>query len=271
MILIIKLLRKIKDDDIFGLSAQFSYFIILGVFPFLILTISILCGYSNYIYYILNSLSSILPPDVYNLVSSVVNYAVGSCGRPYLPASIFVILWSATSGSATIISGINTAYGFTEKRNYFFLRIRGILLTLAIMLSIQIIFALIVTGGQLVIFVQNIALFSGITYILINIFRYAMPFILLFVTFSAAYKLLPYEKVEFAFVFPGALSATLGFIIGSYCYSHYISARILYYNSIYKNLSGLLIFIIWVYLLSIIFLAGAEVNYFASIHKNNKR
>ena len=264
MVLIMKLLRKTKEDDIFALSAQYSYFIILGVFPFLILAISLLCNYSSYIYYILNSLSSFLPQDVYNIIFNIINYSVSSCNKPYLSASMLVILWSATSGSATIINGINKAYCFTSKKHFILLRLKGILLSLAITLSMQIIFALIVAGRQLLIFVQSIELFSNYNYLLIDIFRYAMPFVFLFVTFSAAYKFLPYEKVEFSFVFPGALFATLGFIVGSYVYSRYISRRILYYNSIYGNLSGIFVFIIWIYMLSIIFLTGAEVNYLTS-------
>jgi len=268
MILIMQLLRKIIEDDIFALSAQFSYFIILGIFPFLILAISLLCNYSSYIYYILNSLSTFLPQDVYNIVFSVIRYSISSCSKPYLSVSMLIILWSATSGSATIINGINKAYGFSVKQNYLFLRIRGILFALAIMITMQVLFALIVAGRQLLIFVQNIELFSSLNYVLINIFRYAMPFVLLFVTFSAAYKFLTYEKVKFSFVFPGALFATTGFIIGSYAYSHYISKRILYYNTIYGNLSSVFVFIIWIYMLSIVFLAGAEVNYLSSKYKN---
>ncbi|MFA9422678.1 MAG: YihY/virulence factor BrkB family protein [Sedimentibacter sp.] len=264
LISIMRLLRKIKEDKIFSLSAQFSYFIILGIFPFLILAISMLCNYSDYIYYILNSLSPFLPQDVYNIIINIINYSISSCNKPYLSASMLVILWSATSGSVTIISGINRAYGFTTKTHYLFLRLKGIILSLAIMIAMQIIFTLIVAGSQILIFLEKIEIFSSYNYFFINVFRYATPFVFLFVIFSGAYKFLPYEKVKFSFVFPGALFASLGFIIDSYAYSYYISIKILYYNSIYGNLSGLFVFIVWIYMLSIIFLTGAEVNFFAS-------
>ena len=264
-----KLLNKTIEDDIFSLSAQFSYFIILGIFPFLIFAISILCGYSEYIYYLLNSLSSFMPEDVYRIVNGVINYAVGSCSKSYLSASMFVLLLSATSGSATIINGINKAYGFNAKRHYLFLRLEGIVFALAIMITMQVIFALIVAGRPLLIYLANITIYANLNYFLINLLRYALPFAMMFLLFSAAYKFLPYEKVEFSFVFPGALFATAGIIAGSYLYSHYVSKKFLYYNSIYGNLSGVFVFIIWIYILSIIFLAGAEVNYLAS--KNRKR
>ncbi len=36
----------------------------------------------------------------------------------------------------------------------------------------------------------------------------------------------------------------------------------MYYSSIYGNLSGVIIFLIWIFILSLIFLTGAEINYF---------
>jgi membrane protein len=183
---------------------------------------------------------------------------------------MLVLLWSATSGSATIISGINRAYGFTAKRHFLFLRLEGIVFAVAVMISMQVIFALVVAGRPILIYLEDITIYKDLNYLLINILRYAVPFILLFLLFSAAYKFLPYEKVDFSFVFPGALFASMGILTGSYFYSHYVSTRFMYYNSIYGNLSGVFVFIIWIYILSIIFLMGAEVNYFVSKSKRCK-
>lgn len=264
---VMKLLNKTIEDNIFALSAQFSYFIILGIFPFLIFAISLLCSYSEYIYYLLNTLNSFMPEDVYKIVYNMVNYAVNSCSKSYLSLSMLVLLWSATSGSATIISGINRAYGFNAKRHFLFLRLEGIVFAAAIMVSMQVIFALVVAGRPILFYLEKITIYKDLNYFLIHVLRYAIPFVLLFLLFSAAYKFLPYEKVDFSFVFPGALFSSIGILTGSYFYSHYVSTRFMYYNSIYGNLSGVFIFIIWIYILSIIFLMGAEVNYFVSKNK----
>ena len=270
-VFLIKLMSKMKDDNIVALSAQFSYYIILGIFPFLILAISILCNYSYYIFYLLNSVESILPTDVFNIVSSVVKNSVGSCSKPYFSASIIVILWSATAGSATIINGINRAYGFTVRNKYLFMRIEGIIFALALMITMQIIFALIVLGSEIVSFLQQIILFSDFTFSIIHVFRYALPILLLFLVISAAYKFLTYEKVSYSFVIPGAVASTIGFVSGSMVYSNYISTKAKYYNSIYGNLSGLIIFLIWIFILSIIFLTGAEINYFTGKRSQKRK
>lgn len=270
-VFLIKLLSKMKEDNIVAFSAQFSYYIILGIFPFLILAISLMCNYNEYIFYILSSVEKILPTDVYTIVSKVIYNTAGSCNKPYFSASIIVILWSATAGSASIINGINRAYGFTVKNNYLFMRIEGIIFSVALMLIMQLIFALIVLGREIVLFLEKIELFSEITYFIINIFRYALPIILLFLVFSAAYKFLTYEKVSFSFVIPGAIASTVGFVVGSMIFSNYISTKAKYYSSMYGNLSGVIVFLIWIFILSIIFLTGAEINYFAGKHSRKKK
>lgn len=262
-----KLMNKTFEDNIFALSAQLSYYLILSIFPFIILAISLMCGYSEYIYDFLGSLSAVLPEQVYSIIYNVLKYSASSCSKPYLTISMLIIIWSATSGSATIINGINIAYGFSTKKNYLFLRLRGILFTLALMVSLQIIFAVIVAGRSLLIFVKKISFFTEYNFIFIDILRFALSFFIVFIILSAAYKFLPYERVKFSYAFPGAIFAAAGSIAGSYIYSRYVSSRVVYINSIYGNLSGLFVFIIWIYILSIIFLTGAEVNYFAAKQK----
>lgn len=269
-VFIVKLLSKMKEDNIFELSAQFSYYIILGIFPFLILSISILCNYSNFIYEILHTVESIVPEDVYKIVYSIVTKSVNSCAKPYISSSLIILLWSATAGSATIIAGINRAYGFTVNRNYFFMRLEGIIFSFAIMVTLQIIFALIVLGNEIINLMQNTSLLSDVLYSIIHIFRYVLPFLLMFLIFSAAYKYLTYEKVKFSFVFPGAAFATIGIIAGSTAYSYYIGTKTIYYNTIYGNLSGVIIFLLWIFIMSIIFLTGAEINYFAGKSRQKK-
>ena len=262
-----KLINKTLEDNILALSAQLSYYLILSIFPFMILAISLMCGNSTYIFDFVNSLSAVLPEQVYVIIYNVLKYSVGSCSKPYLTISMLIILWSATSGSATIINGINIAYGFNTKKNYLLLRLRGILFTLALMISMQIVFAVIVAGRSLLIFVKNISYFDGYNFIFIDILRFVLAFFVVFIILSAAYKFLPYEKVKFSYAFPGAIFAAVGSIAGSYIYSRYVSSKVVYINSIYGNLSGLFVFIIWIYILSIIFLTGAEVNYFAAKQK----
>lgn len=271
IVFIIKLLSKMKDDNIVELSAQLTYYLLLGIFPFLILIISMLCNYSDYIIYVLNSVEGVLPEDVYNIVSNVVYSTLNSCNQPVFSSSLLILLWSATAGSSTIINAINRAYGFTARKNYLFMRLEGIIFAAVITILVFVVFALIVLGKEIILFVQKFIVIPHINFDIINAFRYVMPFLLLLFIFSLAFKILTYEKVGFAFVVPGALFSSIGFILGSYIFSNYISTKLKYYSTIYGNLSGVVVFLIWIFLLSVIFLTGAEINYFAGKkrYKNN--
>lgn len=268
---ILKLLKKISEDDIFSLSAQFSYYIILGIFPFIIMLISIFGYYTSFFYYLLSSARSIIPLEVYNIVLNIAEDSAGSYNKSYVSASIIALIWSASSGSVGIIKGINKAYDYPIRKNYLFIRIKGILFTFALMFSLQIAFIFIVAGRQLIIFLQRIALLTDVIILVINLLRYAFPLALLIIIFSFTYKFLPYEKVSFHFVLPGALFATFGCIIGSLVFSMYISNRSSFYSNIYGNLSGVFVFIIWIYISCLIFLLGAEINALIAINSKKRK
>lgn len=263
---IIKLIKKIIDDDLFSLAAQFSYYIILAIFPFIILVISIFGRHSEYLFYALDSIDGIIPSNVHNVISNILTNASTDYNKPYLSASIIGILWSASSGSVGIIKGINKAYNCSLDKNFIFLRLKGIFFTISLMLSVQLIFILIVTGDYIINFIQTLNLFPDVSYFIINVIRYGISIIYIFIICFLAFKYLPSKKRTFSFVLPGAVFSTCGFIISSVIFSAYTTTRVDYYTNIYGNLSDFFILILWIYITSVIFLLGAEINVFA----NNK-
>lgn len=269
IVVLFKLFKKIREDDIFSLSAQFSYYIILAIFPFIIMLISIFGYYTSFFHYLLSSSKLVIPTEVYNIISNIAEQSTYNFNKSYISASIIALVWSASSGSVGVINGINKAYNYPIKKNRLLVRIKGIIFTFALVFSLQIAFIFIVAGRKLIIFLQKISLCTDIFVLVINLLRYAFPLALLIIIFSFTYKFLPYEKVSFHFVFPGAIFSTFGCIVGSILFSIYINNRSIFYNNIYGNLSGVFVFIIWIYLSCIIFLLGAEINAFMS--KHNKK
>ena len=60
-------------------------------------------------------------------------------------------------------------------------------------------------------------------------------------------------------VLPGSIFATLGLIIASSGFNFYVSS-FGKYSITYGSLGGIIVFLIWIYLLSTITLVGAEIN-----------
>ncbi len=260
LVYLILIIKKAKDDDIFSISAQFSYYIILGIFPFIFLFMSLLGYYSSSIYELLNFIKSVVPPEIYTAILNIINISVGSYNRSYISVSIIVLMLSASSGSVGIIKGINKSYGCNIRKNFFRNRIKGIIFTFSLIFAMQLSFIFIIAGKHLISFLKSITILTQFFVVLIEILRYILPMTAFILIFSLAYKFLPYERVRLKAVLPGAIFSTLGWISGSLLFSYYISSRIIYYNNIYGNLSGFFIFLIWIYMSSFIFLMGAEIN-----------
>ncbi len=260
--LIKKFCKKVSDDDVFSLSAQFSYYIMLGIFPFLFL-LSIIVGiYSNVLIDILNSFQSIMPASIYELFFTLLTDSSKNSQTSFLSLSLIVLLWSASSGSVGIIKGINKAYNTYEKKNYVFLKARGILFTIALMVSFQVVLVFVVIGENIISIITDLVTLPPTFHTSINIARHIFPIILLTIMFVGAYKFLPYTKITLKSTLPGSILSSIGCYVSSLAFSFYVNYRESYYDNIYGSLSDVFILFLWVYMISFVFLLGAQINAF---------
>ena len=97
MNLLIHLIVKIKNDDVFALSSQLAYYLILSFFPFIIFLIT-LVGFSNLSSIeVMGGLSAILPASVYELTESIVKEVFDKQYTELLGVSILLSVWTASS------------------------------------------------------------------------------------------------------------------------------------------------------------------------------
>lgn len=268
--LIKKFIKKIFNDDIFALSAQFSYYIILGIFPFILLVVIFLSQFSNLLYETLYEVKHLIPELIYDMFYGIISNSVSSYKAQYFSAGIIFLIWSASSGSVGIIKGINKAYNSEFKSNFIFMRFFGVLFILALMISFQLVLIFIVGGKYIINFLIAITVMPAVLISFLRIISYVLPIILLTAMLSLIYKFIPSKKIKFVYVIPGALIAAFGCLIISLFFSSYINYKISYYNNIYGNLSGIFILLLWINIISFIFLLGNEINAFIIDIKSRK-
>ncbi len=265
-----KVIWKINKDDIPGLSAQFSYYLIIALFPLLIILIYVYGLYAPSLFLNLKTLNIIIPEEIYTVFSKIAVVAVEDFNTPFIPFSIIVILWAASLGSIGAIKGINKSYGITESRGYIKLRLSGLIFTIFFILSIQLALILIVAGNYFLSLIQKIIQCPNFILSFISFFRVIISIVLLTLIFSFVYKFAPSIKVKYRSVIPGSIFSSIGWIITSFIFSIYISNSS-YYSNIYGSLSGIFILIVWLYLSGFIFLCGSEINAVISKEKDNRR
>src|SRR5438132_8149868 len=128
--------KKSTEDDIFGRSAQLSYYFLLALFPLLLFLIT-LFGYldgagSELRHQLISYLGSVMPSAALHLVVTTIDGITNGAGGGKLSFGILAALWAASSGMNAIGQTLNIAYGVRETRSWWKVRLVSIALTIAL-------------------------------------------------------------------------------------------------------------------------------------------
>lgn len=264
---IIYFIVKIKNDDIFALAAQLAYYLILSFFPFLIFLLT-LVGFSELdSMEVLGGLRTILPTSAFELIYKIVIEVIEKQNTGLLGASLLLVIWSASSAFRAVIKGINKAYGINEHRSFIKRAFIAILCTFALAFVIILTLIMLVFGGVIGNLLVSYLPFPHVIYKVWNLIRYVMVILIMICIFAGIYRYTPSKRLAWKEVFPGAIVCTIGWLIVSLGFSFYIN-NFSNYSKIYGGLGAVIILITWLYITSIIFITGGEVNSVMVIRKN---
>ncbi|NRT74313.1 YihY/virulence factor BrkB family protein [Clostridium beijerinckii] len=261
--LIIHLIVKIKRDDVFALASQLAYYLILSFFPFMLFLMT-LAGFSSISSkQILGQLNVMLPRSVLELTQSTVVEIFDNQYTGLLGISILLTLWTASSAFKAIIKSINKAYNFKEERSFIKLSIISMLGILALAVTIILALTALVFGNVIGDYIKSINPFYEIVLIIWNIFRYTFILAIMISIFICVYKFAPAKKLVWKEVIAGSIFSTAGWVLVSFVFSFYID-NFNNYSRFYGSLGAVFILMTWLFLISIIFILGVEINFVTS-------
>ncbi|OKP80743.1 ribonuclease [Paenibacillus helianthi] len=254
-----ELYQKIKLDDVQGISAQLTYYLILSLFPFLIFIMTLI-GYAHIsVEDKIRDLEQIMPAEAISIIQEILKDVAEGRSQALLSFGMLATLWAASKGINAIIKGLNRAYDIEESRVFW--KIRGIafLATLFIGLVVLLSILLLVLGSWLK---TQVFLLVDLPYgfqKIWDLLQYAVPLFIMFIVFTLLYWIAPSRRLRLKEVMPGAMFATLGWIITSTLFSIYVN-QFSSFTETYGSLGGVTVLLIWLYISSIIILAGGEIN-----------
>ena len=265
---IIYFIVKVKKDDVFALGAQLAYYLILSFFPFLIFLITLI-GFSNLnSMEVIEGLRTLLPSNVFELTSSTIVEVVENQHAGLLGVSIILSLWAASSAFRAVIKGINKAYNVRENRSFIKIAIIAMISIVALTFIIIITLAMLVFGNLIGDLLKTYLPFDFIINKLWDMLRYAVVITSMIFIFAIIYRYAPATRISWRQVFPGAIVTTIGWIISSLGFSYYVN-NFNNYSRLYGGLGAVFVLMTWLYITSIIFILGGEINSVLVIRKNN--
>ena len=259
-------MKEVKSDNVSLLAAGVAYFSFIALFPSLIAAVTLysLVAEPAELRSQITGFTSGLPEESAGLIEDQLIRLTGDGGQATgvlslgLVVSLLLALWSASGGVAGLIQGLNLAYDEEEERNFIRLRGTALLLTLG-----GILVALISLGLVAVLPAVLDSLGLGETgQTIVNILRWPLLALVMLGALAVLYRMAPdRDHPRFSWVSPGAILATVLWLIGSGLFSWYVSAfGEAGYARTYGALAGVVILLLWLYLSAFAVLLGAEFN-----------
>nr|WP_245998260.1 YihY/virulence factor BrkB family protein [Siminovitchia terrae] len=251
--------RRISDNDVTGFAAQLSYFFLLSLFPMLIFLFTLLPYTPLTQQDIFHLIRDFAPQETYTMIEKTVSEVMDNRSSGLLSVGFIATLWSASKGMNALMKSLNRAYNVEEKRSFIVSRGLSIVLTVAMMFVFILALLLPVFGKQLGMFIFSYLGLSDQFLKNWNVVRWVLTPFILFLVFLTVYYLAPSIKVRYATAVPGAIFASVGWIIVSLGFSFYVS-NFGNYTAMYGSIGTIIIMMLWFYFSAIIIMVGGEIN-----------
>jgi membrane protein len=255
---------EISEDDIFGRSAQLSYYFLLALFPLLLFITAVLGQFadagSELRENLLSLLGSVVPQEAGDLIHETIEKVEEGSGGGKISFGILATLWAASNGMTAICQTLNIAYEVEETRPWWKVRLVSLGLTVALAVLILSALTLMLFGGHIAEYVAASFSFGQVFTWTWKILQW--PVVLLFVlaAFGLIYYLAPdVKKRSWHWVSPGATIAVALWLVVSFGFRAYLS-YFNSYNATYGSLGAVIILMLWFYLTGAAILIGGEVN-----------
>src|SRR5258705_2884381 len=252
-----------NSADGWAIASHIALSILLALFPFLILVTSLaasLFGSTELADEVAKLLLDTWPAEVAAPIAREIRVVLTTTRGDLLTISVALAIYFASSGIESLRIGLNRAYGMTEKRSWFLLRLESIGYVLIGAVALLAMAFLIVLGPLLFAtasrYVPALLPFEWN----ITVARYAVASTALIVALFVAHKWLPAGRRKLAEIAPGIVATLALWLVGGMVFGRYLAEFPTVYVSYYAGLASVMIALVFLYLTASIFVFGGELN-----------
>jgi membrane protein len=257
-----KTLREFSKDQCPDLAAALTYYSVLSIFPALLALVSLLGIFGDpqkTTSALLDIVQGFAPGQTVDTLRPVVqDLASSSAAGLTLILGLLTALWSASGYVGAFGRAMNRVYETDEGRP--FVKLRGTMLgvTVVNLVIVVAIAAMLVLSGPVAESVGNLIGLGGAFLTVWNIAKWPVMLALIIVAIAILYYATPNVKQpKFRWMSMGSAIALVVFLLASLAFGFYV-AYSNSYNKTYGAIGGVIVALLWLWILNMSLLFGAE-------------
>ena len=244
-------------DDCFYLAASIAYFLIVSLVPLSLLMVGLfgyLLGGDQELYnFLLNRLINFFPAvtsGITHELRKIITY------RGISVITFFIYGFFALQLFYSVERAMDIIFNVPKKRHF----LLSLLWTICIVTLIIMFWLISFTVSSFAsIFRDHPVSVLGfqLSYQAGILLKYVAPFVLILLTFTTVYMIVPHMRISLRHAFSGALLFTVLWEAAKHLFTWFVR-NLAYIGTIYGSLTTFILFLVWMYYLSCIFLLGGE-------------
>lgn len=257
-------MQEFIADQCVDRAGALTFFGVLGIFPagLAVMAIVGIVGDTDAVRErLLTLIGQVAPPAVAD-TAELILADVGGAGAADLTliVSVAVALWSASIYVSAFGRAVNHIYGVPEGRPYWKRKPMQLALTVGLLLLVTLVVAVVVLSGPILRAVGDIVDLGGAAVTTWNLVRWPVLAAAVVLMVAVLYKGTGNLRLPaFRWLSVGAVLAIVMMALASLGFGFY-AATVADYNRTFGAFAGVIVFLIWLFLINIALLAGVECN-----------
>jgi len=262
----LELYKKMIENDLISKANDLTFKILLSMFPFIIFLMAMASYFEIDTMFLIDEMYYGLPPDIMDVLAPFM-IEIFEVRRPQmLSISFAVMIFAASGGFNSVMAGINRAYGQEDRRNFVYKRLISI--ALVFIFAISIVLAMVMLIFNDTIYTMAIRFLADTTFLnmLFSFMGYFLSIGMLLLSVMLINKLSLARKKKFRAFLPGVSFTVICWVLLSRAFSVYVN-NFSGHSALYGSVAGIMLLMIWLNLICIVLLVGAEINAILSVRE----
>jgi len=248
-------------DDGWSMASHLAITALMALFPFLIFatTLASFLGAEAFAETAVHLVFDTWPAQIAEPISREVVNVLTVQRSDLLTYGVLLAAFFASNGIESLRTALNRAYRVVETRSFVYRRIQSLafvfIATISfLVISVLLVFAPIIVRLALANF-QGLEPYMGT----ITLWRYVVASVVIVLGLIAVHIWLPAGHRRFVDIVPGIIFTLVGWLVGSTAFATYLD-NFSSYVTTYAGLASIMIAVVFLYIVSMVFILGGELN-----------